>query len=112
MAPVQLPKEITKNIDEIKTPSNRVLVISLFLAVIILFVLLIRVLSGSNEDNKEELKAERRDKTRLQRENDSLRFVLIQGILADNERLRNKAEYKDTVIDNLQSIKKSKDEKN
>lgn len=108
---IQLPTEITKPLDEIKTPSNRLLVVILILAVIVLFGLLINNLNGNSNENKEEKKEEHVDNIRLRRENDSLRFTLLQYILADNERLRDKSKGKDTVINNLQT-KKLNNEKN
>lgn len=51
-----LPKEITKNVDEIKTPSNRVLVIVLLIAVSALSTLYLKSVSNRYNDCSEEVK--------------------------------------------------------
>ena len=101
-----LPKELKKPIDDLQSPSNKILVVCLILAIIFL--------SGVYYTNAERTTRECAEKDlRQERVIDSLFQVIIYKTDLENERLRNKDKWQDSVKYILQNeikneIKKSK----
>lgn len=85
-----LPKELKKPIDDLQSPSNKILVICLILAIIFL--------SGVYYTNAERVARECTEKgLRQERIIDSLFQVIIYKTDAENERLRNKDRWQDSI---------------
>lgn len=85
-----LPKELKKPIDDLQSPSNKILVICLILAIIFL--------SGVYYTNAERATRECTEKgLRQERVIDSLFQVIIYKTDAENERLRNKDRWQDSI---------------
>lgn len=85
-----LPKELKKPIDDLESPSNKILVICLILAIIFL--------SWIYYTNAERVTSEyERKEIRQERTIDSLFQVIIYKTDVENERLRNKDRWQDSV---------------
>lgn len=85
-----LPKELKKPIDDLESPSNKILVVCLILAIIFL--------SWVYYTNAERVTKDCGDKDlRQERVIDSLFQVIILKTDMENERLRNKDRWQDSV---------------
>jgi hypothetical protein len=92
-----LPSQLEKPIDEIKTPSNRVLVISLIFAVISLVGGIVH-LESKNRFQSEVLIKKCYD------ENENLKKQLNENLIREREYFQRKLEIQDSSKNNLQKI--------
>lgn len=108
-----LPPELKAATDEIKTPSNRILVIVLITAVTSLFGVIIKMYTSGNTRTDETAKiyqlSEKKcleEALRLRIENDNLKYLAITKSNEDNVRLTNKIAFQDSVKNALENLEK------
>lgn len=92
-----LPKELLKPVDDLNSPSNKILVVSLILAIIFLSGVIIQILSGNTKDCADKGLKQERAIEKQERVIDSLFQVIISKTDTENERLRNKDRWQDSV---------------
>lgn len=93
----ELPKVLKENIDEIKTPSNRVLIISLFLALITVCTFYYASITAEQRDAKKEIR-------RLNSIIDKLTKDALLKAEAESVTLRAAAVWQDSIRRSLEHI--------
>lgn len=85
-----IPKDLQKPIDEIKTPSNKILIICLILAIVFLGTFLVSGIRNSDKHCKSEKEA-------LKVENARLNKFLLDRVEEDNKWLKKRQAYIDSI---------------
>ena len=92
-----LPRELKKPIDDLQSPSNKILIVCLILAIIFLVGVVIQILSSNTKDCADNgLKQERKIEKQA-RVIDSLVQVIMYKTDKENELLMNKVRWQDSV---------------
>lgn len=99
-----IPQEAQKSIDEIKTPSNRLLIIFLVLSVGTLFTIIIRLTASNDSRYEKEILELRRDKAMVIKENDSLKRADAIRDRLENIALKEKIRWQDSIKNILENI--------
>ena len=92
-----LPRELKKPIDDLQSPSNKILVVCLILAIIFLAGVIIQILSSNTKDCADKGLKQERAIEKQARVIDSLFQVIIYKTDKENERLMNKDRWQDSV---------------
>lgn len=88
---IQIPEDLKKPIDEIKTPSNKILIICLILAIVFLGTFVVAGIKSADKQCRTENAA-------LKIENQRLNKYIIDKAEEDNIRLKKREAYMDSVI--------------
>ena len=92
-----LPRELKKPIDDLQSPSNKILIVCLILAIIFLAGVIIQILSSNTKDCADNGLKQERAIEKQARVIDSLFQVIIYKTDKENERLMNKDRWQDSV---------------
>ena len=92
-----LPRELKKPIDDLQSPSNKILIVCLILAIIFLAGVIIHILSSNTKDCADKGLKQERAIEKQARVIDSLFQVIIYKTDKENERLMNKDRWQDSV---------------
>ena len=101
-----LPEEVKKPLDDIKSPSNKILVTVLLLAVITLFGIFVAEIKAINAVKDQQIMELKKDLKECNERNALLAKKDQERTDADNERLKNKVEQKDSIINALKNAVK------
>lgn len=86
-----IPKDLQKPIDEIKTPSNKILIICLVLAIVVLGTFVVKAINSADSNCRTENAALKVEITRLNK-------YILDKTEEDNQRLKTRQAYMDSVI--------------
>lgn len=94
---MSLPEELKEQIDDIKTPSNRVLVTCLILAIMALSGWCIWLVKGSNTNCKDDVSFWKEKYEKKSSEADSLMNDKIKTVTDENNRLKERDRWQDSI---------------
>lgn len=99
-----IPPELKKPLDEIKTPSNRILLICLILAIVSLGTVIGYLWKGNDKNLKRELSQQEAENLALKDEVKRLTKYIFDKQEEDNQRLKKREAYMDSIINVTKSL--------
>lgn len=93
-----IPKDLKKPIDEIKTPSNRILIICLILAIIFMGTFIVTTMKNQGKNCSDEIAAKKLELELKDIEIKRLNKYIIDKQDEDNQRLIKRKEQVDSIL--------------